>query len=151
MLDFVWKYVLNIHGRILYSLWFFKKRNFIEIKNNDKLLIKDNELFNDLSKKILKGVNEHIISNAKKKILNANQDETNITNSKDNKFSINIFKNLDENTKEEIFKFATSDYIISTAAKYLGIYPILANISLNYNIPRKKDNVRGSMLGTKTI
>ena len=49
-MDFVWKYVLNIHGRILYSLWFFKKRNFIEIKNNDKLLIKDNELFNDLQK-----------------------------------------------------------------------------------------------------
>lgn len=149
VLDFIWKYVLNIHGRILYLLWFFKKRNFIEIKNNDKLLIKDNELFNDLSKKILRGVDENIINNAEKEILNANQNELNVTNSKDNKYTTNIFKNLDENTKEEVFKFATSDYIISTAAKYLGIFPILANISLNYNIPRNENNIRGAMLWHK--
>ena len=149
VLDFIWKYILNIHGRILYFLWFLKKRNFIEIKNNDKLLIKDNDIFDKVSKKILGGINESIISDAKKKILNANQDEQNIPNSKDNKFSTNIFKKLDENTKKEVFKFATSDYIISTAAKYLGVFPILANISLNYNIPRNKDNVRGSMLWHK--
>ena len=33
-----------------------KRNRFIIKKGNDKLLIKDNELFNDLSKKILKGV-----------------------------------------------------------------------------------------------
>ena len=39
--------------------------------------------------------------------------------------------------------------MISTAAKYLGIYPILSTILVNYNIPRKIDNPRGAMLWHK--
>ena len=67
---------------------------------------------------------------------------------KDNKFSINIFKNLDENTKK---KFSNLRHLIilfqlPQIFRYLSD---IVNISLNYNIPRKKDNVRGSMLWHK--
>ena len=147
--DFFWRNILNIHGRILYFAWFLKRRDYIKIKNNDKLLVDNNKSFKNLSNQILNSINNKIIRDAEQKILSANNYEINETNSKENKYTINIFNELDEITKKNIFEFATSDLIVSTAAKYLGIFPILASISVNYNIPRNMDNPRGAMLWHK--
>ena len=149
LLDFFWKNILNIHGRLLYFAWFFKKRDYIEIKDNDKLLVQNNNLFKNLSRQILNAINSQTIINAEQKILSANNNELNETNSKTNKYTINIFNEIDEDTKKKVFEFATSNLIISTAAKYLGIFPILGNIAINYNIPRNTDNPRGAMLWHK--
>ncbi len=148
-LDFLWKNIFNIHGRILYFLWFRKKRNYIGMRNNDKLLVKNNDLFKNLSNKILNATNKDIIDNSTNEILSSNSEELNQSNSKERKYSINIFEKLDENLKKEIFEFATSDLMISTAAKYLGVYPILSTILLNYNVPRNIDDPRGAMLWHK--
>lgn len=52
LLDFFWKNILNIHGRILYFAWFSRKRDYIKIKDDDKLLVKNNNSFKDLSHQI---------------------------------------------------------------------------------------------------
>ena len=149
ILDFLWKNIFNLHGRFLYFLWFVKKRSYIELKKNDKLFVKDNKLFTNLSKKILKATNDEIIEQSNKEIFSSNINELNESNSMGNKYSVNIFEKLDDALKKEIFEFATSEFMISTAAKYLGIYPILSTILVNYNIPRKIDNPRGAMLWHK--
>tara|TARA_B100001057_G_scaffold500735_1_gene617473 strand:+ start:1558 stop:2619 length:1062 start_codon:yes stop_codon:yes gene_type:complete len=149
LLDFFWKNILNIHGRILYFAWFSRKRDYIKIKDDDKLLVKNNNSFKDLSHKISNAINDEIINNAEQKILSSNVYETNETNSKKNKYTIDIFNELDDDTKKKVFEFATSKLMVSTAAKYLGIFPILASMRVNYNIPRNMDNPRGAMLWHK--
>ena len=44
--NFLWKNIINIHGRVLYFLWFKKKRDFFDLDKNDGVLKIDNsELF----------------------------------------------------------------------------------------------------------
>ena len=149
ILDFLWKNIFNIHGRFLYFIWFSKKRDYIKLNKNDKLIVKDNVLFSNLSKKILKASDGEIIKYSNQEILTANKNELNESNAKQNKYSVNIFEKLNDDMKNEIFEFATSEFMISTAAKYLGVYPILSTILVNYNVPRNVENPRGAMLWHK--
>lgn len=146
ILDFTWKNIINFNGRILYLLWFLKKRNFIKLNDQSVSIINDNSLFINLADNIYNYCSAELIDRAKKKMFTAHEDEQNESNSKDNKYSVNIYPGLDEKIKKEIFEFASSDLMVSTAAKYLGIYPILSNIIINYNIPRNPEKVRGAML-----
>ena len=148
-LDFVWMNIVNFKGRILYFFWFLKKRDFIRLNNQSINLLKDNLNFTNLANEIFNSCDSQIFNHAKNTILNSNNEEFNQSNSKENKYTIDIYSKLDQKIKDKIFNFASSDLMISTAAKYLGIFPILSNIILNYNIPRKPDKVRGAMLWHK--
>ena len=59
---------------------------------------------------------------------------------------MDTFEFLSEKTKQNIFNLATSDLMVSTAANYLGVFPILSRILVNYNIPNDPDDQRGAML-----
>jgi len=52
--NIIWQYLINFKAKILYFIWFFKKKEFIRLNYNDKILIKDNSIFKYISKKILK-------------------------------------------------------------------------------------------------
>ena len=41
---FIWNYIINFHGKILYFFWNIKKREYIDLKNNFGILIKENKL-----------------------------------------------------------------------------------------------------------
>lgn len=145
-LNFIWKNIINFNGRILYFFWFVKKREFINLENKNIKLLKDNLLLTKLATNIFNSCNVKILNQAKQTILESCNEELNETNSKSNKYSIDIYSKLDQKIKDEIFAFASSDLMVTTAAKHLGIYPILSNIILNYNIPRKPEKIRGAML-----
>ena len=50
---------------------------------------------------------------------------------------IGIYEKLSQDLKKEIITFASSDLMISTAANYMGIFPILTRIQVDHNIPRE--------------
>jgi len=147
---FIWKYLINFNARILYFIWFIKKRDFIKFNQNDKILIKDNDTFKNISNKILKEC-LLLLKNSKKKILSEKykkeQSEKMGPTAVDAElpYRISMYEDLSEALKKEILAFASSDFMISTAANYMQIFPILTRIQVYHNIPREGGGVRGAM------
>ena len=54
-------------------------------------------------------------------------------------FSINLWDFLDNELKKEILDFASSDLIIKTVTRYLGVFPRLTQCNLNLNIPSNQE------------
>ncbi len=144
--ELIWKYLINFHGLILKNIWFFrKKRNFISLEKNDKKIVYNqkefiqlaNEINSQFDTKLLNKINLII----KKGIITENK-----SNHGKKTYTIDTFEFLSEKTKQNIFNLATSDLMISTAANYLGVFPILSRIIVNYNIPNDPDDQRGAML-----
>jgi len=144
ILDLIWKNIFNLHGRILYFLWFKKKREFYKLKN-DFLVIKDNKDLKELSNILYNQCLEFDLDNMKKKMLDGSIFSENQTNSGKKTYTIDLYEKLNNETKRKILDFATSEKIISSAAKHLGVFPILSRIKLNYNIVNEHEN-RGAML-----
>ena len=154
--DFIWCNIINIHGRILYFIYFFKKRKqeYISLDGNDKRLITHPNLL-DLAYKIRtnlssKDINE--LKNNQIKDISIKQDLKNIneSNSGKNLYKISLLELIDPSLKKEIVYFGMSDLMISTAAKYLKVFPILAKITLYLNFPTDTNKeARGAMLWHK--
>lgn len=141
--DFIWLNFINFHGRILYFIWFMSD-NKKALFNNDKLFFSSQEL-DTLSKKIFDDLDKKKIDEIIHHLKNNNEISENLTNSEEKKFKEDITFSIDANLREEIFKFCLSKKIISIVASYLGVMPILNNISLYINIPNDVENIRGSM------
>ena len=145
--NFIWMNIINIHGRFLYFEWFKTKREFFDLKkNNGVLKIENFDVFKKISKTVLTACDEAIIENAKKKLNEITYDNYNQSNNGTNKYFLDIYDELDALVKKKIIDFASSDFMISTAAKYLGVYPILSKIVLIYSIPKNYDKKRGAMM-----
>ena len=148
--NFFWKFFLNFEAKILYILWSTKKRDFVNLTKKNAVAITDNETFKDLSKKILNEANL-LIENGKKKILSAEykkklSDEIDpYGTDAEIPYRADLYDDLSDNLKSEIVKFASSEMMISTAAKYMGIFPILTRVQVFHNIPRQNANRRGAM------
>jgi hypothetical protein len=144
--ELIWIYIINFEGRILYKSWFKEQKPYIDLNNNDKKLIINNKDINYISKKIFQECTTEIIEIAKKDIFNNKDNGTNVSNLGENQYKTSLLEKLSEKTKKEILDFAQSDLLISTAAKYLKVFPILGKVALYLNIPRKNiDKQRGSM------
>ena len=147
--EFIWQYIINFQGKILYFLWFVKKRQFINLENNDKKFINDNEKFKILANKIYNYCSSNIIETSKKELLSGEVIKGNPTNSGKVKYNQVIFDRLTPELQKEIFELAHSELLITTAAKYLKVFPILDKLIVYHNIPNKPDQVRGAMLWHK--
>ena len=145
-----WQFFLNFEAKILYLLWSTKKRDFINLSKKNENLIINNEAFKDLSKKISNETNL-LIENSKKKILSAEYkkkltDEIGpYSSDAEIPYRTGLYDDLSDNLKSEIVKFASSEMMISTAAKHMGIFPILTRVQVTLNIPRQNTNRRGAM------
>ena len=145
--NFIWMNIINIHGRFLYFEWFKTKREFFDLKiNNGVLKIENFNVFKKISKTVLTACDEAILENAKEKLNEITYDNYNQSNNGTNKYFLDIYDELDAVVKKKIIDFASSDFMISTAAKYLGVYPILSKIMLVYSIPKNHDEKRGAMM-----
>jgi hypothetical protein len=147
--DLVWQYVINFKGKIYYFLWFSKKRIFIDLNKNDKLLIRNNQTFKTLASKINDFCFSNLIEKSKQEILNSNVYSSNTTNTGDKRYLQDLFPKFPNNIKKEILDLAHSELLISTAAKYLKVFPILDKIIVYHNIPNNPEDVRGPMLWHK--
>ena len=145
-----WQYILNFQAKILYFLWILKKKNYIDLSNNDKILVKDNNDFINLSQKILYEV-KPLLENSKNKILSSEFKETlskkigPTSVEAELPYRISLYEQLSENLKKEIINFASSEFMITTAAKHMKIFPILTRVQVDHNIPRPEGKIRGAM------
>ena len=148
--NFFWQFFLNFEAKILCILWLIKKRDFINLSKKNEIVITNNETFKDLSKKISNETNL-LIENSKKKILSAEYkkkltDEIGpYSSDAEIPYRTGLYDDLSDNLKSEIVKFASSEMMISTAAKHMGIFPILTRVQVMLHIPRQNANRRGAM------
>ena len=64
-------------------------------------------------------------------------------------YSISLYEKLSPNLKTEIVEFASSDKMITTASKYMKIFPILTRVEVGLNIPREGGSLRAAMFWHK--
>ena len=153
--DFVWKNIINFHGRILYLKIYLKKRikskyDLNKIKN-DKIIIKDDMFFKNLSEDISDQINEYNLIEKSEKRLNSgtfNKESSNKYKSGEYAYVDDLFDDIDIKLKEKIIKFAVSHEIYHSASKYFGVLPVLAKINIVHNIVNTKQ-ARASMLWHK--
>ena len=144
---FFWQYFLNFNAKVLYFLWKFKKKKYIALLKNDKILITNNNNFTKIAKKIMQEAIP-LLENSKKKILNPEYKKklSNVNDADaEAPYRISLYESLSNNLKKEIVEFASSDLMVSTAAEHMGIFPILTRIQAFHNIPREGSKRRGAM------
>ena len=150
--NFIWSYIINIHGKILYFYWNIKKREYIDLKNNFGILIKENKLISELAKEISIHCNDKLLDFSRKKIQTQSStvvDGENYFSKKGERFSQELFEFIPEELKKKIVDFASSEIVITTVAKYMGVFPILSRIYLYHNIPILHKSQRASQLWHK--
>ncbi len=146
--DFIWKNIINIHGRLLNFLWFYKKKNFFYNLNQAKPIYKLENIqeLKNLATKILSVCDKNFLKKVEEEIKTPTYGHINESNNGEDKYFAQLFDRLDEDTKNEIIKFASSDLMISTASNYLKVFPILSKVALTYHIPRNYEKQRGAMM-----
>ena len=145
--NFVWTNIINFKARFLYFLWFQKDREFIDLKKNDGILkITEHPIFDEISKNVLIACNKQILSKAENEINEYLNKNYNQSNNKENRYMTEIYDYLDFETKKKIIDFASSELMISTAANYIGVFPILSKVLVDFKIPKNYENKRGAML-----
>ena len=148
---FLWSYFINFQAKLLYFFWCFKKKDYFSLDNNDKLMVGTNDEFKIIASKILNET-KNLEERSKNVILSKEYSEklkkTNLA-SGELPYSINLYKELSPSLKNEIVKFASSDKMITTASKYMKIFPILTRVQVSLNIPRENSQLRSAMLWHK--
>ena len=161
---FFWSFILNFKAKFLYYLWNLKKKEFFKIGINEQLLILDELYFKKIAEEIFKETNK-VKDTAKKKLLNLDYESElkkhvdglpknakkyifNKANS-ELPYSISLYEYLSPELKKKIVAFASSDKMITTASKYMKIFPMLTIIQVILNIPRENSAPRSGMLWHK--
>ena len=143
-----WEYVLNFKGKILYFLWFLNKRETFDLGKNDKKLIINENSFKEIANEIYLYFEKNLLIKSKKE-LEAGIKNTNLTNTGSKTYKQDLFERFNQELKFKILKFAHSEKMISTSAKYIKVFPILDKIQVYHNIPSNSENPRGAMLWHK--
>ena len=64
-------------------------------------------------------------------------------------YNINLYEGLSPELQKEIVTFACSDKMISTASRYMKIFPILTRVQVTLNIPREGSKPRSAIFWHK--
>ena len=92
------------------------------LKKKDSLKITDNNIILNLSNELNDFCTEEILEKSRTKMR------------KDNEYSNELFEELPVTLKNRIIEFASSELIVTTASKYLGVFPILSRIYFYHNV-----------------
>tara|TARA_B100000767_G_scaffold266449_1_gene283804 strand:- start:933 stop:1979 length:1047 start_codon:yes stop_codon:yes gene_type:complete len=146
--NLIWQFIINFHGKLLYYLWFFKKRQKFDLKDNFSLVVKSDpefvKLANLISYQYPASKIEYIANERKKSILKKKNISDELSN-----FKFNINDEISLELKEKILSFVLSQKNLSTAANYLKVFPTISLISLHINTPVHGNVERGSMIWHK--
>ena len=143
--NFFWTYILNFKDKLIGTIFnvFFKNQEYINLKNNSKIIVNENKFFIKISNEIREYISDDLIQKNIKKIhsdrykeeLKKNKNEAHLKNT----FVIDLFPELDKSIQTKIINFATSNFMIKTAYEYLGVFPMFARVYVNLNIPTQKE------------
>ena len=120
--DFIWKYFINFHAKFLNFIWNFKKKEYFDLKNNNYLKITNNIKILNLVNELNNFCSKELLENSRNKMR------------QNKKWSNELFDELPIDLKKKIIDFASSDLILTTTSKYLGVFPILSRIYFYHNI-----------------
>ena len=127
--NFFWTYIINFHAKIINILWNIKKRNYFDLKKKKYLKIIDNPIIVELAKELNLFCTEDFLQKSRDKMRMSNE------------WKNELFQKLPLQLKNKIINFASSDLILTTTSKYLGVFPILSRIYFYHNIknPNNQD------------
>lgn len=146
--SFVWKNVINFHGRILYFYFLFKKKNNYSqyyLKDNDKIILRNIDIFKKIAFEIKKKIDDQFINKLKQKIKERTFPEDFYLHGQES-YKINMWDAVNDELREKIFCFALHEMNISIVSNYLGVIPTISRIYLTLNVPVKGAVERGPML-----
>ena len=143
--NFIWSYLINYKGKLLYKKFKKKKINSIyKIPENvPSVVIRNDSDFYDLATKISKSIDLDFIEKKIKEL------KTNNTISRNRNYIFEYFSDLKEDLKGEIIKFVTSEKNIAIASVYLKVFPVIGKIHLYVNFPIDNETERSAMLWHK--
>ncbi len=144
--SFFWEFIFNFQGKLYYYLWKSKKKESFDLKNNDKMIVKNDPNF----KKIANELRSHIDEEFQKKEITKFTENLNL-NEKNNKFEdyrVNVFPLLPSTLKHKIMDFALMEKNLSTVTNYLKVFPVIGKIYLFLNFPQGTKK-KGAMLWHK--
>jgi len=149
-----WQYILNFEAKILYFLWTSKKRDFINLAKKNSILISNNQIFKSIATKVsnetsllMQDSKQKILSQEYKKKLSDEIGHSSVD--AEIPYRISMYENLSDQLKKDIVDFGSSELMITTAAKHMGIFPILTRVQVDHNIPRENADRRGAMFWHK--
>lgn len=120
--DFFWKYIINFHAKFLSIFWNFNKNEYFDLKNKHYLKVKDNNDIVNLANDLNSFCSETFLEKSRNK-MKANKKSTN-----------ELFEDLPEILRDRIIDFGSSNLLITTTSRYLGVFPILSRIYFYHNI-----------------
>ena len=145
-----WQYILNFQAKILYFLWTSKKRDFINLAKKDSILVSNNQIFKSIANKVsnetnllMKDSRQKILSKEYKKKLSDQISPSSVD--AEIPYRTSMYENLSDELKKDIVDFGSSELMITTAAKHMGIFPILTRVQVDHNIYRENADRRGAM------
>ena len=149
-----WQYILNFQAKILYFLWISKKRVFINLSNKNSILVSNNQIFKSVANKISNETNL-LINDSRQKIL-SHEYKKKLSNEIGHSsvdaeipYRISMYEDLSDQLKKDLVDFASSELMITTATKHMGIFPILTRVQVDLNISRENADRRGAMFWHK--
>ena len=148
---FIWSYIINFNGKFLYFLWSLKNKDSYSLNRNDKLLVGSTTEFKNISKEILDET-KGLVENSRKIICSHEySNDMKKTNYASGKipYRISLYEKLSPSLQSKIVKFASSPKMVTTAANYMGVFPILTRVQVSLNIPRENSKLRGAMFWHK--
>jgi len=146
--SFIWKNLINFHGRILYFFFLYKKKNDYSqyyLKGNDKKILRNIDIFKKIADEIKVKLDDEFIKKLKQKINKRNYPEDFYLHGQKS-YKINFWDDIDDKLREKIFNFALDEFNISIVSNYLGILPTISRIYLTLNVPVEGALERGPML-----
>jgi len=145
-----WQYILNFQAKFLYFLWTSKKRDFINLAKKDSILVSNNQIFKSIANKVsnetnllMKDSRQKILSKEYKKKLSDQISPSSVD--AEIPYRTSMYENLSDELKKDIVDFGSSELMITTAAKHMGIFPILTRVQVDHNISRENADRRGAM------
>ena len=142
---------MNFEAKILYFFWTIKKKKHFDLNFNDKRIINEDPHFKEISKKILVETKK-LVKKSKEEILSTEYKEKLLQQNlarAEKPYQKSLYNKLSQNLINEIINFASSEKMITTAAKYMKIFPILTRVDVGHIIPREKTSPRAAMLWHK--
>ena len=101
---FIWRFILNFKGSLLYFFWFKKRRDLFKLKN-DFLIVKNDKELKELSNILYKNCLKFDLDQLKEKMLNGTLLSNNQSNTGKKTYTIDLYDKLNLEVKKKIIDF----------------------------------------------
>ena len=121
--DFIWIYIINGHAKLTLILWNSKNKDYFDLNKNNQLIVREDKRILNIANELNKICTKNFLDKSREEIKSKGKN------------NLELFERLEDHYKEKIINFASSELIVNTAAKYMGVFPVLSRIYFYHSIP----------------